>query len=402
MLEADPSARKGYVPWLCRVYLKDKLALEDLSAATETLVDFEKKRHELNLKIDDYLHLRDLSLALSPEKGPQTLTLVDTEKAGVVVPLSREASEKEGLGTKWCTSGASSTSSFWAYAANGPLLIVHTNGSEEKRKYLIDFHTDQFHDELEKDIPLDVLKLCFPEVRKCLEKYQRGKEAFGYEKKDAPAAEAKALQPLPEQKGDACYFTALREGKLASFAKVPPRLLNEGFYREAVAYNGLLLRHVPKKFHTDSLWRSAVKQNGAALEHVPEEERDYRMYLDAVRTDWSRLSPVFLPEGYRTDEIYEEAWKHNPEALYHFPQRKLSRALCLETVERLVEKAKESGGVPNLVVFKNIPNKWQDSIARAAGLGFDKNGFLTIRDVEEAPARPPEAPAHAQLRKLQF
>lgn len=107
-------------------------------------------------------------------------------------------------------------------------------------------------------------------------------------------------------------------------------LVNFDICLEAVKYNGVILRKVPKEFKGYELCFEAVKNDGLSLKFVPEELKDYNMCLTAVKNDGDSLK--FVPIEFRDNEMCVAAVQNDGMALQYVPEKNQSEELCLKAL----------------------------------------------------------------------
>lgn len=163
--QADPSATKQYVEWLCRQYIKQLFRLEDSSRVREVLERFEKIKNKLAQKdINKYTfhslqdlmdeHFEKVVLTnVNAKDVKDAKVLYDGPLGQLTVPGSKKASCTLGAGTKWCTA-ASNNNMFAHYNRQGPLYIWKDKSGE---KYQFHFETGQFMDD--KDRPISSIEV---------------------------------------------------------------------------------------------------------------------------------------------------------------------------------------------------------------------------------------------------
>ncbi|MFZ4542065.1 MAG: DUF4116 domain-containing protein, partial [Rickettsiales bacterium] len=330
IFNADPSERKNSVPWLCKLFLANKLMLEDLPKATTYLPIFYKYRNNLSRKtLDEYTNLADLFTAIAShmpqhvyEEAPEAnrsdvLTLYDQDGLSVRIPTSIAAAQRLGKGTQWCTAYEEGPNHFWGYAIQGPLLMVTTPGvNGKKQRFQLHFESGQFMDEGDSKIDLPELLRQYPKLLTVLKPYMN--------------LEGELLYTPEDLRDRSMYESAVKKyGELLE--RVPEHLRDRSICEAAVRQAGEALKYVPKHLRDRSMCEAAVKQYGRALNWVPEELLDRSMCEAAVKSNG--LALTFVPEHQRDLSMCEAAVKSNGLALEWVPEHLQDRSMCVAAVK---------------------------------------------------------------------
>lgn len=147
--KADPSPRKEYMDWICRVYCRGEFLAEDVERVRNTLVLFHRWKHRLpSVERDIGRHRSEQSVWACVEKF-DPLNIEDLEPEGrelrrrerakalaesdvcdaegmdgwiLASPQTKFASVWWGRGTRWCTAMANGNH-FGYYTKSGPLRV---------------------------------------------------------------------------------------------------------------------------------------------------------------------------------------------------------------------------------------------------------------------------------------
>ena len=169
--DKDPTSNHKYADWILRQYSKHDFRMEDDARVHDALENFERYKFRLTQKdINHYHHLSDLEDAVEAVNGAKSkreeVKAVKNDGAdkifdrgGVVVyHIKTEAAAKfYGKGTKWCTA-ADKNCKFDSYNKRGPLYVVFCKDPEGRpAKYQFHFESNQFMDEKDRLVDLNLL-----------------------------------------------------------------------------------------------------------------------------------------------------------------------------------------------------------------------------------------------------
>lgn len=168
-----PDKLGKYSQWLLRLFINNRLKLEDLYKATDYLKIFDRYKQNELIPVKDINKLKTLPelfkniekqfIALktgTPQtsgeleryvKEKETRKVYEDNKWLVVIPLTHRSACYYGKNTQWCTASNDDDDHFKHYTAKGPLFINIEKGTG--RKYQFHFEDGQFMDET--DSPID-------------------------------------------------------------------------------------------------------------------------------------------------------------------------------------------------------------------------------------------------------
>jgi hypothetical protein len=189
LLSIDPTGQQGkYLTFLARAYANKQFRMEDAARMQDTMKQFEKMKSRLpadQRDINKYTSLDQVYDVV--EKDSPTVSkkqqikstkkegikqLVKTENIFIGELLSHAAACYYGAGTKWCTAGRDSESTFSTYANQGPIFIIVLNLPEGKqRKFQFHYASSQVMNEKDVEINKKEIELLssYPEWGKFIQ-----------------------------------------------------------------------------------------------------------------------------------------------------------------------------------------------------------------------------------------
>ncbi len=195
IMAADPDRTKSFSTWMCAIFLKDQLRLEDLPRATDALELFgdlvRRKRLPAEARdINRYPDVQSVQDAIKPYKEEavaaqnaayeatmlaQSTVWLNTDRIIMLTPKTQKAAEWFGRDTEWCTAWGGEfgrhpkRGSLWSSYDNSPLYIVRDKTNPEGR-YQFHFATGQFMDIADRRIDPAKFLALYPEVNEGFDK----------------------------------------------------------------------------------------------------------------------------------------------------------------------------------------------------------------------------------------
>lgn len=187
--KADPSKDGSVIQWIANMYTKGQFKLEDVSRIKDDITKFLKFKSKIkNKDLNSYKSLSDLYDAISEFKddeeleltkrqqskqlkNTETITVIDTPNFKAIIPLTKEASQKYGAGTKWCTA-SDKNCMFDEYHKQGNLIIIIAGEGSAAKKFQLHYESDSFMDDTDQPIDKkDIAYLSgFPQYKELLDK----------------------------------------------------------------------------------------------------------------------------------------------------------------------------------------------------------------------------------------
>lgn len=143
--------------------LKPKLAKKDLGQYPSI--------HDLWNAIDEYdIDSNVSNKQLEKNAKSHIKRIIDTPDFKVIIPLTMEASQFYGKGTKWCTA-AEKDSMFEHYNSQGPLYYIFAGTGDKVQKFAIHFETETFMNAKDVEVSKTQIKYLsgFPKYKELLE-----------------------------------------------------------------------------------------------------------------------------------------------------------------------------------------------------------------------------------------
>ena len=335
--KADPTQNKGMTAWLVGQYAQEKLRLEDLGTANETLAMFRRYAQRLNPTKRDLGQYSNLAAvwetvigfandeeqrlsgkaqkALDRDKAYAESRILRQDEDGftIAVPLTEFAAKWWGKGTRWCTA-ADKDNQFRHYHETAPLFVVNipAMGAHGKFQFWVTERIFQIMDATDQPIATDIFDSYWaylaPLMNLLLEKNGRLLAQIPKKFRTSELCE-KALGQTPE----VLYY-------------IPLSLHTSSLYELLMRYPGWSLASVPSQLRTKALCDMAVRRRGLDLEHVPASLQNSALCCAAVEQEGMSLK--FVPNFLRTHRLYEIALKQNGRALSCIPEELRSSNLC--------------------------------------------------------------------------
>lgn len=247
-----PSKLGKYSQWLLRLFLMNRLELEDLYKATDYLTVFHKYKASDRIKIkniDDIRTLPDLFANIKAQyeavktgapqtkgeverfvKEKETKKVYEDERWLVVIPLTHRSACYYGKNTQWCTASNDDDSHFKSYTSRGPLYI--NIDKQNNTKYQFHLQDGQFMDETDRGI--DIYDLFASRYNAGLRKFYV-KEIVEDAKKNGKTLDVDYTFDIMRE-GDNCYLEI--EGGWEGFAKYFPEKLRSEFIEDILRGDG--------------------------------------------------------------------------------------------------------------------------------------------------------------------
>ena len=206
---ADPTSNKVYLDWIVNSYVNDGIKrYEDLmSRVLPALKDYDylKKSKKLTRvpgkgkafldetnilnfcglagcqkgkfrqpgledlieKHAEELAFRRTQLQETEEIKQERKTIFESQNVKIIQPLTEAAACHYGRGTRWCTAATVGENLFESYNKEGPLyILIPTKANYPGEKYQLQFETDQYMDEKDELVSLEVYIITrFPELK---------------------------------------------------------------------------------------------------------------------------------------------------------------------------------------------------------------------------------------------
>jgi hypothetical protein len=182
--QADPARNKQNLQWLTTQYLHGQFKLADANEVNQYLKKFEHIKSRLDNKdINKYSYSalkdsvdKEYNVELQDKNDDSGFfkdcnVLYNGPLGWLASPTTKEASQRIGSGTKWCTA-AQNDNKFKEYDAYEPIYIWRDKNGE---KYQLNFSHFQFKDSSDEDIPDELLteyRTTHPVLSKLFKKYE--------------------------------------------------------------------------------------------------------------------------------------------------------------------------------------------------------------------------------------
>ena len=248
IVQFDPDGTKRNAQWLLNLLLKNNMQIEDLPEARDMITAFMQHQRQLPAEQRDlnrFKNLGDLEAALQPLKGTQVVSQRQADRQveqgmfaqadvvyndaqyRILIPKTVEAATYFGVNTRWCTAYTDpARNMFNTYAKQGPLYIVLDKANN--RRWQFHFESNQFMDEMDRQINLQQFVQEHPPVAKFFESLDKnGEQVSTFEGN----AVFKNEDPTAPGKGT-IVFTSGGSGKglLAGRAKLRLAYMNDTLY----------------------------------------------------------------------------------------------------------------------------------------------------------------------------
>lgn len=248
IVQFDPDGTKRNAQWLLNLLLKNNMQLEDLPEARDMITAFMQHQRQLPAEQRDlnrFKSLGDLEAALQPLKGTQVVSQRQADRQveqgmytqaqvvyndaqyRILIPKTVEAATYFGVNTRWCTAYTDpARNMFNHYAKQGPLYIVLDKANN--RRWQFHFESDQFMDEMDRQINLQQFVQEHPAVAKFFESLdQNGEQVSTFE--GSPVF--KAEDPSDRSSGTITFSKGgTGKGLLAGRARLRLRFKNNTIY----------------------------------------------------------------------------------------------------------------------------------------------------------------------------
>lgn len=353
LAEMDPSPRKEYLDWICRMYVARQFFIEDKERVLATLTLFHRWKHRLpsvdrdigrhkseqsvwdviqrfdptNATEDDNVEGRELRRREKAQALSQSFILEgDLDGWIVATPLTHNASVWWGRGTRWCTAMANYKGHFNTYSSQGPLRIMI---SPEGKKFQAHLATTTCCDSSDARVDFEKFLNTVPPVVLDLLR-QDTRAVFGFSASTAKKnIQLWQLKHLPRillddetmaiivQAGldrirtvvaDNGTMVTLVADELAKWALgINIEKNNPSFYR--IVADGTTTHELRLENKTET---KTIVDFVKAIRVLPEE--DHRKVFKEMIDHWEKQMttsayPVALIEGYGQENLTEEHWK---------------------------------------------------------------------------------------------
>lgn len=387
--EFDPTSNKRMTYWLIGTYLNDGFLFEDLSKAHETLELFEKVQPHLDIEDRDlnqhkslgelWKRIKEFSVDEDEDFSPSgkerkrrekaeayenSIIVVDEDDLTVAIPLTVEAAQWWGRGTRWCTS-ATKDNAFHSYNQKAPLIVINLH-DEGKLQLWPNTNRYQFMNADDAAVEISCVKANWdrigeivlwaaersPSLIKVIPAQHITQELA---KKALEADFIDNLDYIPKRfhkpefffdvnidishwirKIDKTSFTPDFCRKIVSDSPhiidlIPPEFLTPELCEISVSKAGINLRGVPLKMRTRELCELAIQGTPDVLYHIPDKYRTTSMLEDVISINGMSLGLV--PEDKRTKRLCMLALSNAPFALRFVPEKLKTESLCEKLFE---------------------------------------------------------------------
>ena len=273
----DPDGTKRNAQWLLNLLLKNNMQMEDLPEARDSITAFMQHQRQLPAEQRDlnrFKNLGDLEAALQPLKGTQvvsqrqqdrqveqgmfaqTKVVYNDAQYRILIPNTVEAATYFGVNTRWCTAYTDpARNMFNHYAKQGPLYIVLDKANNQRWQF--HFESNQFMDEMDRQINLRDFVQQHPAVAKYFESLDSNNEVVGTFE---GSTVTKAEDPADRSSGTIIFSDGgTGKGLLAGRAKLRLR------FKDNTLYGG---DNITTLGRGRGRWPWYVYENAEALESV--------------------------------------------------------------------------------------------------------------------------------------
>ena len=191
----DPTVHNSYVEWLTRLYINDKIRLEDINTDLLRVYDAAKKQkrvpreysdigkiksaadfvkileqldlekillqigdNSLYLRMNNYFRFKEIDRSDDQvDKGDYKI-LLDNSVVRIITPFDERAAIYFGQDTRWCTARDDEDNRFNYYNSKGKLyILIPKQPKYMGEKYQLHFESDQFMDENDDPVELSFI-----------------------------------------------------------------------------------------------------------------------------------------------------------------------------------------------------------------------------------------------------
>ncbi len=191
----DPTVHNSYVEWLTRLYINDKIRLEDINTDLLRVYDAAKKQkrvpreysdigkiksaadfvsilekldlekillqigdNALYLRMNNYFRFKEIDRSDDQlDKGDYKI-LLDNSVVRIIAPFDERAAIYFGQDARWCTARDDEDNAFSYYNSKGKLyILIPKQPKYMGEKYQLHFESDQFMDENDDPVKLSFI-----------------------------------------------------------------------------------------------------------------------------------------------------------------------------------------------------------------------------------------------------
>ena len=191
----DPTVHNSYVEWLTRLYINDKIRLEDINTDLLRVYDAAKKQkrvpreyfdigkiksaadfvkileqldlekillqigdNSLYLRMNNYFRFKEIDRSDDQvDKGDYKI-LLDNSVVRIITPFDERAAIYFGQDTRWCTARDDGHNRFNYYNSKGKLyILIPKQPKYMGEKYQLHFETNQYMDENDDPVELSFI-----------------------------------------------------------------------------------------------------------------------------------------------------------------------------------------------------------------------------------------------------
>ncbi len=191
----DPTVHNSYVEWLTRLYINDKIRLEDINTDLLRIYDAAKKQkrvpreysdigkiksaaefvsilekldlekillqigdNSLYLRMNNYFRFKEIDRSDDQVDKGNYKILLDNSVVRIVIPLDERAAIYFGQDTRWCTARDDEDNRFNYYNKDGQLyILIPKQPKHMGEKYQLHFETNQYMDENDDPVKLSFI-----------------------------------------------------------------------------------------------------------------------------------------------------------------------------------------------------------------------------------------------------
>ena len=191
----DPTVHNSYVEWLTRLYINDKIRLEDINTDLLRVYDAAKKQkrvpreysdigkiksaadfvsilekldlekillqigdNALYLRMNNYFRFKEIDRSDDQiDKGDYKI-LLDNSVVRIITPFDERAAIYFGQDARWCTARDDEDNAFSEYNKDGQLyILIPKQPKHMGEKYQLHFETNQYMDENDDPVELSFI-----------------------------------------------------------------------------------------------------------------------------------------------------------------------------------------------------------------------------------------------------
>ena len=191
----DPTVHNSYVEWLTRLYINDKIRLEDINTDLLRIYDAAKKQkrvpreysdigkiksaadfvsileqldlekillqigdNALYLRMNNYFRFKEIDRSDDQVDKGNYKILLDNSVVRIIAPLDERAAIYFGQDTRWCTARDDEDNAFSEYNKDGQLyILIPKQPKHMGEKYQLHFETNQYMDENDDPVKLSFI-----------------------------------------------------------------------------------------------------------------------------------------------------------------------------------------------------------------------------------------------------